>query len=99
MKITTESSIRKRFKQILDARKELFKNNSNVLKDRDVMIGLLNDSKWLRCDHVVASLFGMYKKDKPAKVWYCPFENLSDEDFVKLEEYMQKLIGDKNELV
>ena len=75
----SQQPIRKRFKEILDTRKELEKDDSNIFVSTDNILQLKDDDIYIRSDNIRASLIGFYNVDKYSN-YYAPVENFSDEE-------------------
>ena len=104
MILTTQSEVRKRFKQILVAREELSDDPFKVFVDKQVLLDLINDpvhlKQHLRADNPMASLKG-FLNVITAITYYCPTEDFTDEELENfdIDNFLQRLRGEENELV
>ena len=82
--LTTQSIIRKRFKQILDSRKKLAEDNFTIFMEKESFMKLNGNSKYLASDNPPASLKGFVDVDNYS-IYYCPVEDFMDEELKELE--------------
>ena len=74
-----QAEIRARFKQILDARRVLAEDDSNIIVNKDSFMKMLSEKAYLHSDNPAASLKGLYNVDDYV-TYYCPLEDFTEEE-------------------